>query len=195
MRDEANFIVDAVKETINVGRQAGVQVDISHHKMLGKPNWGKQKQTLALINEANAEGIPTICDQYPYTRNMTTLNACIPPWHFSNGFSSITEKLKDPAFRAQLKQEMEDPATAYDNYYLNAGGWDGVYVYSAANTPEAEGRYITEYAQLIGKDPGPPSSICALPITAPPAVFTPVCATRTYARSSRVPTASSAAMV
>ena len=153
MRDEANFIVDAVKETINVGRQAGVQVDISHHKMLGKPNWGKQKQTLALINEANAEGIPTICDQYPYTRNMTTLNACIPPWHFSNGFSSITEKLKDPAFRAQLKQEMEDPATAYDNYYLNAGGWDGVYVYSAANTPEAEGRYITEYAQLIGKDP------------------------------------------
>ena len=33
MRDEANFIVDAVKETINVGRQAGVQVDISVSKM------------------------------------------------------------------------------------------------------------------------------------------------------------------
>lgn len=153
MRDEANFIVDAVKETINVGRQARVQVDISHHKMLGKPNWGKQKETLRLIHEANDQGIPVICDQYPFTRNMTTLNACMPPWHFSNGFASLTDKLRDPAFRARLKKEMEDPATEYDNYYLNAGGWDGVYVYSAAKTPEAEGRYISEYAKLLGQDP------------------------------------------
>ena len=153
MRDEANFVVDAVKETINVGRQAGVRVDISHHKMLGKPNWGKQKQTLALIHQANDEGIRTICDQYPYTRNMTTLNACMPPWYFENGFASMTDKLRDPAFREKLRQEMEDPATPYDNYYLNAGGWSGVYVYSAAKTPEAEGRFITEYAKLIGKDP------------------------------------------
>ena len=153
MRDEANFIVDAVKETINVGRQAGVRVDISHHKMLGKPNWGKQKQTLKLIHDANDEGIRVICDQYPYTRNMTTLNACMPPWHFENGFSSMTDKLRDPAFRAQLQAEMENPDTPYDNYYLNAGGWDGVYVYSSAKTPLAEGRYISEYAKMVGKDP------------------------------------------
>jgi len=153
MRDEANFIVDAVKETINVGRQAGVQVDISHHKMLGKPNWGKQKETLRLIHEANDEGVRVICDQYPFTRNMTTLNACIPPWHFSNGFASLTDKLRSEDFRKQLRAEMENPATEYDNYYLNAGGWDGVYVYAAAKTPDAEGRFITEYAELIGKDP------------------------------------------
>ena len=153
MRDEANFIVDAVKETINVGRQAGVRVDISHHKMLGKPNWGKQKETLRLIHEANDEGISVICDQYPYTRNMTTLNACMPPWYFENGFASMTDKLRDPAFREKLKAEMEDPATPYDNYYLNAGGWGGVYVYSSSKTPLAEGRYITEYAEMVGKDP------------------------------------------
>ena len=153
MRDESNFVVEAVQETIDVGRQAGVLVDISHHKMLGKQNWGRQKETLGLIHEANRQGIPVICDQYPFTRNMTSLNACIPPWHFSNGFSSLTDKLSDAAFRAQLKAEMEDPTTPYDNYYLNAGGWDGVYVYSASKTPEAEGRYITEYAQLLGKDP------------------------------------------
>lgn len=153
MRDEANMITEAVKETINVGRQAGVKVDISHHKMLGKQNWGKQKETLDLIHRANDEGIPTICDQYPYTRNMTTLNACIPPWHFEKGFASLTSKLADKGFREQLKQEMSDPATAYDNYYLNAGGFDGIYVYSAANTPDAEGRFISEYAELIGEDP------------------------------------------
>lgn len=86
MRNESDKIVEAVEETINVGRQAGVLVDISHHKMLGKPNWGKQKQTLALMHKARDEGIPVICDQYPYTCNMTTLNACMPPWYFANGF-------------------------------------------------------------------------------------------------------------
>ncbi len=153
MRNEANFIVDAVRETINVGRQAGVRVDISHHKMLGRPNWGKQKETLRLIHEANDEGIRVCCDQYPYTRNMTTLNACIPPWYFENGFAALTAKLANPAFREQLRREMEDPGTAYDNYYLNAGGWGGIYVYFASKTPEAEGRFISDYAHMIGKDP------------------------------------------
>jgi len=153
MRDESNFVVEAVQETIRVGEQTGCRVDISHHKMLGKPNWGKQKQTLELIHQANDRGVRVICDQYPYPRNMTTLNACMPPWYFSSGFSSMTNKLRDPAFREKLRREMEDPATAYDNYYLNAGGWDGVYVYSAEKTPLAEGKFITEYAQLIGQDP------------------------------------------
>ena len=94
-----------------------------------------------------------ICDPYPYTCNMTTLNACMPPWYFENGFRSMTEKLKDPEFREKLRAEMENPETPYDNYYLNAGGWKGVYVYSSPKTPQAEGKFITEYAEEIGKDP------------------------------------------
>lgn len=153
MRNESDKIVDAVKETINVGREAGVRVDISHHKMLGRPNWGKQSETLKLIHDANNEGIIVFHDQYPYTANMTTLNATMPPWHLSDGFSEMTKKLQDPEFRKVLKNEMEDPNTDYDNYYLNAGGWSGVYVYSSPKTPEAEGRFITDYAEIAGKDP------------------------------------------
>ena len=153
MRDESNYVVESVKETIDVGRQAGVRVSISHHKMLGKLNWGKQKETLRLIHEANVQGIPVVCDQYPYTRNMTSLNACIPPWHFSKGVGAFVAKLSDPAFRAQLQREITDPATEFDNYYLNAGGWNGVYVSSAPNTPMAEGLSISEYASLTGADP------------------------------------------
>ncbi|MGF0095543.1 N-acyl-D-amino-acid deacylase family protein [Peptoniphilus sp. SGI.035] len=153
MRNESNKIVEAVKETINVGRQSGVRVDISHHKMLGRPNWGKQKETLRLIDEANNEGIFVFHDQYPYTANMTTLNATMPPWYLSEGFDAMTEKLKERKFREQLKLEMQDPKTDYDNYYLNAGGWDGVYVYSSPKMPEAEGKFISEYAKELNKDP------------------------------------------
>jgi len=153
MRNEGTYLIESVRETIDIGRKAGVPVDISHHKAVGQSNYGKQKETLRLIDDANRSGMTVFCDQYPYTRNMTTLNACMPPWHLSDGFDRMTQKLKDPAFRRRLRAEMEDPSTNYDNYYLNAGGWDGVYVYSAPLTPKAEGHFISEYAALLEQDP------------------------------------------
>ena len=176
MRDESNFVTESVKETINVGRQSGARVCISHHKMLGKQNWGRQKETLRLINEANVAGISVICDQYPYTRNMTSLNACMPPWYFAEGHAYVTEKLKDPAFRAKMKAEIEDPKTEYDNYYLNAGGFGGVYVSSATEVPKAEGRFIDEYAKLVGIDPWDALfDICTKTNYAAGAVFSSMC--------------------
>ena len=153
MRNEANDVVQAAAETIRIGQKAGVMVDISHHKVMGRANWGRHRETLRMIHEANAQGCPVICDQYPFPRSMTTLNACMPPWYFSDGFAAMTERLKDPVFRAKVRAEMEDPNGGFDNSYLNSGGWDGVYVYLAAATPEAEGRTIAEYADFIGKDP------------------------------------------
>ena len=153
MRNEAENIVASVKEVIDIGRRAGVRVDISHHKVLGKQNWGKQKETLELIARANDEGLKVICDQYPYEKCMTHTNACMPPWHLAGGFEVLTEKLKSKEFRAQIKAEMESFDTPYDNFLLNSGGWDGVYVTFTSNSPLAEGKTISEYAKLVGKDP------------------------------------------
>ena len=77
----------------------------------------------------------------------------MPPWHLEGGHDLLTEKLKSKEYRAQVKAEKENPETPYDNFLLNSGGWDGVYITSAANTPDAEGKYISEYAKLVGKDP------------------------------------------
>ena len=153
MRNESSGVVDAVKEVLEIGRRAGVAVWISHHKILGRDNWGLQKETLKLLDEAEAEGLQVTCDQYPYNRNMTTLSACMPPWYFDQGMSWLLNQLGDPAFRAKVRKEMEDPATPYDNYYRNAGGWPGVLVTWAENLPQAEGKSIAEYAQELGQDP------------------------------------------
>ncbi len=153
IRNEAEGVIESVKEVIDIGRHAGVRVNISHHKVLGKANWGRHKKTLELINKANAEGLKVLCDQYPYTKCMTSTNACMPPWHLAGGYEVLSEKLKSKELRAQIKAEMENPETPYDNFFLNAGGWDGVYITSASGTPEAEGKYISEYANLVGKNP------------------------------------------
>ena len=65
MRSESINVVEAVKEAIEIGRRAGVPVWISHHKVAGRPYWGATKETIRLIDEANASGmLVTACLLY-----------------------------------------------------------------------------------------------------------------------------------
>lgn len=66
IRDEGDFVTDAVEEAINIGRQANIPVEISHFKVTYKPNWGKSVGTIAQVEKARKEGIDVTIDQYPY---------------------------------------------------------------------------------------------------------------------------------
>jgi len=153
MRNESEYILTALEEALNVGRETGVQVMISHHKVMGKKHWHLQKEALKLIDKAVEEGIRVTCDQYPYTWNQTALNVIVPPWHFDKGVEEMAAHLSDPDVRNMIKREIEDPVSTYDNFYQNAGGWDGVMVTSSPETPHAEGKTIAEYAHEQGEDP------------------------------------------
>ena len=73
IRDEGNRLLEAVEEAIRIGREAGVPVQISHHKASGRANWGKVADSLALIDRARAEGLDVTVDVYPYTAGSTLL--------------------------------------------------------------------------------------------------------------------------
>ena len=153
MRNESFDLVNSVKEAVEIGRRAGVAVNISHFKAMGRSNWGSVEKAIAVIEKARAEGLQVTVDQYPYNCSMTQLYPCMPPWYFTGGVGKVVELLKDPAARAKIRREMEDPATPYENLYLNAGGFGGITACGAAATPEAEGKTIEEYAAMQGKDP------------------------------------------
>ena len=153
IRNESWDLTRAVEEAIDIGRQTGVSVNISHFKSMGRSNWGKHVLSISAIEKARQEGIDVTCDQYPYNCSMTTYAPCMPQWYFSDGMDKVIELLKDPAMRKQIQSEMEDPATDYENLYLNAGGWNGITVCTSPNVPEAEGITIAEYAKRIGKAP------------------------------------------
>lgn len=153
MRNESFDSIQSVKDCITIAKEAKVPLFISHHKILGRSNWGLQKETLRLIDEAVKEGVKITCDQYPYTCNMTELNVCIPPRYFTDGTAILAEKLKDEEIRKKMREEMENPNCEYDNYYLNAGGWDGILICQLPKTPDAAGLTIGEYARRKGKEP------------------------------------------
>ena len=74
MREEKAKVVESVKEAITTAGEAGVPLEISHLKS-ASPGWGKVREALALIDEANRMGQVVHADQYPYTASSTSLKA------------------------------------------------------------------------------------------------------------------------
>jgi len=71
-----------------------------------KQNWGKSKDTLALIDEARARGVDATIDQYPYTASATSFQAALlPTWAQEGGREALMKRLDDPATREKIKAE------------------------------------------------------------------------------------------
>ena len=77
VRGEGATLLDAHAEAMEIGRRAGVRVQISHHKASGRANWGRIRDSIAQIEEARARGEDVTCDQYPYTAGSTRLFALV----------------------------------------------------------------------------------------------------------------------
>jgi N-acyl-D-amino-acid deacylase len=74
MRDEGDRVLDSLEETFRIGRELGVAVVISHHKVVGTPNRGRSRETLPLIAE-RMRSQPVGLDCYPYCASSTILSA------------------------------------------------------------------------------------------------------------------------
>ena len=73
MRDEGDRVVESLEESFRIGRELGVPVVISHHKVVGTPNHGRSTETLPLIERAmRSQKIGLDC--YPYCASSTILS-------------------------------------------------------------------------------------------------------------------------
>ncbi len=82
MRNEAAGLLDSVQEAIRIGDEAGVPVQISHHKAAGAENAGKVRDSIALIEAARARSLDVTADQYPYTAGSTYFFAVVQNGNF-----------------------------------------------------------------------------------------------------------------
>lgn len=131
MRDEASKVVDSVRETIAIGELGGLPTQVTHHKIIGKANWGRSVETLRLVDEARARGVDATIDQYPYTASSTSVQAALlPAWALEGGRDAVLARLKDPATRAKVKAatvaliENERGGGDPQNVQIAGCGWD-----------------------------------------------------------------------
>lgn len=106
MRDEGGLVLESVKETIRIGAEARIPVQISHHKVGGRRQFGQSKDSLALIETARARGVDVTFDQYPYTASQTGLSLIFPRWSLAD--DGLNERLKNPKLRGEVKNGMLD---------------------------------------------------------------------------------------
>jgi N-acyl-D-amino-acid deacylase len=130
MRNEETRVYDAINEAVEIGRAAGIPVEISHFKLSSKVMWGKSGRTIAMVEKARAEGIDVNVDQYPYTASSTNLGVLLPSWSLAGGSDEFKKRVADPATRRKIiteaKQEIiKDAGFKRLDYAVVAGcQWD-----------------------------------------------------------------------
>lgn len=72
MRDEADGVMEALKESTEAAAGASVTLVISHHKCMGRANFGRSQETLRFIDEAAAKQ-PIAFDAYPYAAGSSAI--------------------------------------------------------------------------------------------------------------------------
>jgi N-acyl-D-amino-acid deacylase len=106
IRNEGQEVKAAIEEAIQIGREAGIPVEISHFKVASKPIWGRSPETVALVEAARREGLDVTVDQYPYTASSTSLQSIVPAWALADSDSLVLARFRDPASRTRIRTEM-----------------------------------------------------------------------------------------
>lgn len=106
MRNESDSVAYAVEEALDVAKQANISLEISHFKVGGQQNWGRSKQTLAMIIKARELGLDVTIDQYPYTASSTSLSTMLPDWVLADGDDSLKARLQKKDVVKQISAYM-----------------------------------------------------------------------------------------
>jgi dihydroorotase/N-acyl-D-amino-acid deacylase len=155
MRSEGDAITQALDETLRIGREAHIPVEIWHLKVAGKENWGRMGEVLARLNAARAAGVDVTADTYAYTAWSNDLSAFIPPWAHAGGKDQLVARLRDPATRERIRKELLAPATSWDNEWNEIQGPQDVMITSVLNPKlvQFQGKRLTDIAAAWHVDP------------------------------------------
>ena len=148
MRNEDDRLIAAVEEALNVGRLAGVPVQVSHLKAQGQRNWWKARVVLDMLEAARADRIDVMYDRYPYVAYSTGLSNLFPLWSRDGGTDAFLERLAD----SSLERRIEEAVRAK---VAQLGDWNSVQITSTRSEALAwaRGRRFGNLATDRGEEP------------------------------------------
>jgi dihydroorotase/N-acyl-D-amino-acid deacylase len=155
IRNEGDSVLEAIDEALRIGRESHIPVEIWHIKVAGKENWGRMPQVVAKINAARAGGVDVSADTYAYTAWYNDFSAFIPPWAHDGGNAKLVERLRDPATRNKIRQDMVTPSKDWNNEWLEIPGPDAIMIGAVQNPAllPLQGKRLSEIARHWNKDP------------------------------------------
>ncbi|MCA1561265.1 MAG: amidohydrolase family protein [Acidobacteria bacterium] len=171
VRDEENAAFAAWREAIDVGRRAGLPVEIAHIKLASKGMWGKAAEGLRILEGARREGLDVTADWYPYTYWQSSLYVLIPDRDFENraswtigldeiggaGNVLVTSYRPDPAYDGRTIADVAaarktDPVTLIIEMIRAAG--PNIGIIGTSMVEEDLGLFVAHPQVLICSDGG-----------------------------------------
>ena len=139
IRNESGRLLEALGEAIRIGTEADMPVQISHFKVMGQPNWGMVKQSIAMVEKAREDGLDITADQYPYIASSTGLGSSVPSSSWAGGRG--VERFKDPVERQKILDA-----------FKARGNWDKIQIASLSNPDDQQfiGKTIEESGKMQG---------------------------------------------
>ena len=149
IREETSGIIESVEETIRIGRESDIPVQITHHKVMGVDNWGLSIESLSLVDAARNQGVDVTLDQYPYTASQTGLKALIPQWAQEGGNERMLQRIKSSETRKIIKNEV------IKKILYGRGGGNPKNIFISRNfwNPSMTGKNLAEITIEMGMSP------------------------------------------
>jgi N-acyl-D-amino-acid deacylase len=148
-------LLDAVRETIEIGEHSGARVVASHIKAKGANYWGSSAAAISLIERARARGVDVWADQYPYPTSGTDgSTVLIPAWATRASNASQASGGRAEALRTTLADPAQARTVRSDiaHEIARRGGADNVVVYEYTDKA-LYGKTLAEIAALWQVDP------------------------------------------
>jgi N-acyl-D-amino-acid deacylase len=157
IRDEGYGVFRSIEEAIDVGKGAGVRVDVIHLKIAEQQLWGRMPEVISLFDGARRAGHDIRANVYPYTAGQNDLRAIIPPWAHDGGNEAMLERLRDPETRTRMKKDILEGLDGWYNHLLAVGGdWERILLVGLtqpANQPFV-GQRMSALVEARGGDRG-----------------------------------------
>ncbi len=155
MRSESADIIPALDESIRIGREARIPVEIWHLKVAGKLNWGRMPEVVARIDSARRSGVDIAADTYAYTAWFNSLSAMVPPWAHDGGTAKLLERLRDPAARKRIRHDMVTPGSWENNAWEEISGPEAILIGAVQNPAlqRLQGKTLAQIAKEKKADP------------------------------------------
>lgn len=148
MRNEDNFVLEAIDEAIKIAMDSDSRLQISHLKVSGKSNWNKVDQVIEKIDKAIDMGLEIHADRYTYVAYHTNLSSLFPLWSRDGGNEKFLQRLRDKELRNQLREYVEKKVSNLD------GDWNGVLISSIGKEEfkNYQGKTIKQLSEELGLD-------------------------------------------
>ena len=136
-RDTRYFV--GFGEALDVARDTGVRLQISHiNPKHGRPD-DALRNTLQMIEWTRAEGIDVAMDMMPTNWNHTGATALLPAWSFGLSVDELLDTLRSPDGRRRLR---DNPLPMWR--LAVEGQWDRIRLLASSANPALAGRTIEE---------------------------------------------------